>query len=58
MLSCYKATQLISLSQERPLVFTERTSLRFHLAMCSVCRRFNKNNATISKAMKEFSKQP
>jgi hypothetical protein len=58
MFSCYKATQLISLSQERPLVFAERTSLKMHLAMCSICRRFNKNNDTISKAMKEFTKQP
>lgn len=58
MFSCYKATQLISLSQERPLVFTERSSLKLHLAMCSICRRFNKNNAMISKAMKEFTKQP
>jgi hypothetical protein len=58
MLSCYKTTQLISLSQERPLAFNERASMRVHLVLCSICRRFNKNNATLSKAMREFAKQP
>ncbi len=57
MLSCYKTTQLISLSQERPLALSEHASLRMHLVLCSICRRFNKNNATLSKAMREFAKQ-
>jgi hypothetical protein len=56
MLSCYKTTQLISLAQERPLLFKERLSMRGHLLLCSICRRFNKNNKTLSKAMHEFTK--
>jgi hypothetical protein len=56
MLSCYKTTQLISLSHERPLVLRERASMRVHLLLCSICRRFNKNNKTLSKAMHEFTK--
>lgn len=58
MLSCYKATVLISLSHERRLLFRETVSLHMHLMLCSMCRRFNENNATISKAMHEFTKQP
>ena len=58
MFSCYKATQLMSLAQDRPLLFKERASLNMHLMMCSICRQFNKNNQTLSGAMREFTKLP
>lgn len=58
MFSCYKATQLMSLAQDRPLLFKERASLKMHLVMCSFCRQFNKNTRTLSEAMREFTKQP
>ena len=58
MFSCYKATQLISLSNERPLVFREKVSLRTHLMICSMCRNFRNKSKTLSKAMAEFSRQP
>jgi hypothetical protein len=58
MFSCFKATQLISLSNERPLVFREKVSLRTHLMICSMCRNFRNNSKTLSKAMAEFSRQP
>ncbi len=58
MLSCYKTTQYISLAQERQLVLKERVSMRVHLLLCSICRRFNKNSKMLSKAMHEFTKQP
>ena len=58
MFSCYKATQLMSLAQDRPLHFKERASLNVHLVMCSICRQFNKNNHTLSEAMRQFTKQP
>lgn len=58
MLSCYKATQLISLAHERPLQFSEKASLRFHTLICSACRNFQKNSQTLSKAMAEFTRQP
>ena len=57
MLSCFKATQYISLSHERQLVFSEKAALRFHITLCSACRKFNKNSKTLSKAMAEFAKQ-
>jgi len=58
MLSCYRATVLISLSHERPLVFSEKLALNGHLLLCSMCRNFQRNSKTLSKAMAEFSKQP
>ena len=58
MFSCYKATQLISLSNERPLAFREQASLRIHLMICSMCRNFQTNSKTLSKAMAEFTKLP
>jgi hypothetical protein len=58
MMSCFKATALISLSHERPLVFKERAALRVHTLLCSACRNFQKNSWTLSKAMGEFTKQP
>jgi hypothetical protein len=58
MLSCFKATALISLAHERPLLLKERAALRMHTLMCSACRNFQKNSVTLSKAMAEYSKQP
>lgn len=58
MLSCYKATQLISLSQERPLVFKEKTALRIHVLLCSACRNFQKNTMVLSKSMQSFKNIP
>ena len=58
MFSCYKATQLMSLAQDRPLLFKERASLNMHLMMCSICRQFNKNSQALSGAMREFTKLP
>ena len=40
MLSCYKATALISLSHERPLLFKEKASLRVHTLLCTAFRNF------------------
>lgn len=58
MLSCFKATQLISLSNERPLAFKEKAALRMHLLMCSACRNFKKNSTILGNLMTEFTKQP
>lgn len=58
MMSCYKASQLISQAHERPLLFKERAALRVHTLICSACRNFQKNSRTLSTAMTEFTKQP
>ena len=58
MLSCYKATQLISLAHERPLQFSEKASLRFHTLIFSACRNFQKISQALSMAMTKFTRQP
>lgn len=44
MLNCIEATRLISESHERPLTFSEKIQLSFHLMMCSGCRAFKANS--------------
>ena len=38
--SCRRATELISLSMDRPLKAAERRALRAHLLICRSCRAF------------------
>lgn len=58
MLSCYKATKLISLSHERPLLFKEKAALRIHLLMCSACRNYQENSMTLHASMQTFKNIP
>ncbi len=48
--SCEKATLLISKREEGKLTFNEKVRLRFHLVLCIMCRSFEKQTATLSKA--------
>lgn len=49
--NCEEATFLISRGQEAPLSFAEKLWLRIHLLYCSLCRRFKKQSAVISRIM-------
>ena len=40
MISCKKASILLSASLDRELSFLERFALRIHLTVCKWCRRF------------------
>jgi len=42
MFSCRAAAILISESLDHPLSWTQRFSLRFHLVICRVCRRYRR----------------
>ena len=42
MLSCKEAARLLSQSLEERLPFRRRVSLRFHVMMCHLCRRYGK----------------
>lgn len=52
MLSCKEATQLISESQERKLTLIKMISLKFHLMMCYLCRRFDKQTKVLGRILK------
>lgn len=41
-MACKRATELMSLSLDRPLTVPEKGSLRMHLMMCRHCRRCNR----------------
>lgn len=40
MLNCKQASQLVSQSLDRPLLWSERLQLKLHLFICNPCRRF------------------
>lgn len=54
MLSCERASQLMSQSLDRKLLLGERFSLRFHLMMCRFCRRFGQQLALIRAVIRRF----
>jgi hypothetical protein len=50
MISCKRATELISLSLETRLGWRQRLALRFHLGICSLCRRFRQQSRLLQQA--------
>lgn len=50
MMSCKKATHLMSQQMDRTLTRSEALSLRFHLMMCTGCTNFRNNMAFLRKA--------
>ena len=54
VINCKEASQLLSQAQERPLERKERTGLRFHLLMCSMCREFDRQLALLRAAMRRY----
>ena len=56
MMSCEKATRLISEAQERALSLTEKIKLKMHVMMCAGCKNFSLQVPFLSKAMKAYAK--
>jgi hypothetical protein len=50
MISCKRAAELISLSQEAPLPWRQRLALALHLAVCAMCRRFRRHLRLLERA--------
>jgi predicted anti-sigma-YlaC factor YlaD len=57
MMNCKQATQQVSQKQDRTLSIKEQLTLRFHLAMCSGCRNYNRQIKLIRKACSHISGQ-
>lgn len=53
ILSCKRATYLISLREESRLSFRQRIQLRTHLSICSMCKKFQKQTAFIAANAKQ-----
>lgn len=52
MISCKKATELISKSMEEPLSTQEELALKVHLFVCEWCEQFRKQMKVVSKVLK------
>ena len=50
MISCRKATEIISKAQDEALTSTEKITLLIHLSVCWCCRAFQKQLQAISFA--------
>jgi hypothetical protein len=50
MISCKRAAELISLSQEAPLRWRQRLALVLHLCVCAMCRRFRRHARLLEQA--------
>lgn len=55
--SCRKASELMSQKMEQPLSWRERVSLSVHLAMCTGCRRAQRQMQFLRQASREWTKR-
>jgi len=53
--SCKKITRLISESMDRELPLYKRMGIRFHLMMCALCRRYEKQLLYIRSILRQSS---
>jgi hypothetical protein len=54
LLSCKDVSHLLSQAQERPMSAWEQTRVRWHLAVCAMCRAFDRQLAFMREAMKRY----
>jgi anti-sigma factor ChrR (cupin superfamily) len=57
LLSCQKATFLVSKQQETSLDLKETLQLKVHLMMCDVCTKWKAQTDTLTKVLKNNSDQ-
>jgi len=53
MFSCKKITSMISESMDRDLSLYKRMGIRFHLMMCALCRRYQKQLLFIRSVLQQ-----
>lgn len=58
MLSCHKATRMMSESQERPLNAGEKLLLAVHTMMCKGCRNFERQLPVIRSRSRAYVARP
>lgn len=54
MIACKDATRLVSRLQEGQLSGFEHAKLRWHLAVCAACARFERQIAFLQEAMRRY----
>ncbi len=55
MLSCKEAAGLVSKSLDTRLSWRERAALRMHIAICRMCRNYQKQLRAMTKAVRKSS---
>lgn len=56
MMSCERATFLVSQAQDRPLSRGERYKLALHVSLCKACRAFQNQMPILRRAARAFAK--
>ncbi|HEV2685788.1 MAG TPA: zf-HC2 domain-containing protein [Actinomycetota bacterium] len=51
MPSCESVSQLVSESHDRPISWSERAKIGFHVAMCRYCTRFQRQLGILKSAI-------
>ena len=54
LVSCKDVSHLLSQAQERPMSEWQRARVRWHLAVCSMCRAFERQLAFMRETMRRF----
>jgi hypothetical protein len=54
MLNCKEASQIISQSLDKPLLWSDRMKLKFHLLICDACTRFIQQMRLLTTAIKQL----
>ncbi len=52
--TCKEVASLVVAMQDRPLGWKDRLALRFHMAICKACPRFEKQFLTMQSAMRQW----
>ena len=54
IVSCKEVSRLLSQAQERPMSRWQRLTVRWHLAVCSMCRAFDRQLTLMREAMRRY----
>ena len=54
LLSCKDVSRLLSQAEDRPMATWDRLRVRWHLAVCSMCRAFERQLALVREAMRRY----
>lgn len=54
MLSCKRATELMSQEQDRALTVSERIGLRLHVWICAACNQYRRQMSVLRAACRRF----
>lgn len=54
LVSCKEVSHILSRAEERPMSPWERARVEWHLAVCAMCRAFERQLGFMREAMKRF----